>query len=89
LDHESDRNMSRPNVADVIVATLAAAGAKRCYGMAGDTLNFITDAIRRRDVRWIHVRHKEAGGFAAGAEAGDLTLCAGSCGPGSPVEWSW
>jgi hypothetical protein len=86
LDRENDRDMSRPKVADVIVATLAAAGAKRCYGVAGDTLNFITDAIRRSDVRWVHVRHEEAGGFAAGAEAlltGNLTLCAGSCGPGS------
>lgn len=73
-------------VADVIVETLAAAGAKRCYGVPGDTLNYVTDAIRRSDLRWIHVRHEEAGAFAAGADAlltGDLALCAGSCGPGS------
>jgi pyruvate dehydrogenase (quinone) len=73
-------------VAEVMVETLRAAGAKRCYGVPGDTLNFFTDAVRRSDMRWIHVRHEEAGAFAAGADAlltGELTLCAGSCGPGS------
>lgn len=73
-------------VADVIVETLAAAGAQRCYGVPGDTLNYVTDAIRRSDIRWVHVRHEEAGAFAAGADAlltGELALCAGSCGPGS------
>ncbi|MEC3948323.1 thiamine pyrophosphate-dependent enzyme [Sphingobium sp. HWE2-09] len=73
-------------VAEIIVETLAAAGASRCYGVPGDTLNHITDAIRQSDIRWVHVRHEEAGGFAAGADAlltGELALCAGSCGPGS------
>jgi pyruvate dehydrogenase (quinone) len=77
--------MSKKIVADIIIDTLAAAGAKRCYGVAGDTLNYITDAIRRSDIRWVHMRHEEVGGFAAGAEAmltKELTLCAGSCGPG-------
>jgi pyruvate dehydrogenase (quinone) len=73
-------------VADVVVETLQAAGVKRCWGVPGDTLNFVTDAIRRSDIEWVHVRHEEVGGFAAGAEAmltGHLTACAGSCGPGS------
>ena len=73
-------------VADIIVETLQAAGVKRCWGVPGDTLNFVTDAIRRSEIEWVHVRHEEVGGFAAGAEAmltGDLTACAGSCGPGS------
>ncbi|WP_232492759.1 thiamine pyrophosphate-dependent enzyme [Novosphingobium kaempferiae] len=73
-------------VAQVIVDTLQAAGARRCYGVPGDTLNHVTDAIRTSDIRWVHVRHEEAGGFAAGADAlltGELALCAGSCGPGS------
>src|SRR5580693_1460251 len=77
--------MSR-TVAEVVVETLERAGAKRCYGVPGDTLNFVTDAIRRSGIRWVHVRHEEAGGFAAGADAllsGELALCAGSCGPGS------
>lgn len=73
-------------VADVVVDTLAAAGVKHCWGVPGDTLNFVTDAIRRSDIKWVHVRHEEVAGFAAGAEAmltGNLTACAGSCGPGS------
>jgi pyruvate dehydrogenase (quinone) len=73
-------------VADVIVETLAAAGVKRCYGVPGDTLNYVTDAIRRSGMRWVHVRHEEVGGFAAGADAlltGELAACAGSCSPGS------
>ncbi|WP_448663256.1 thiamine pyrophosphate-dependent enzyme [Sphingomonas sp. CJ20] len=72
-------------VAEVIVETLAQAGVRRCYGVPGDTLNYVTDAIRRSDMRWVHVRHEEAGGFAAGADAlltGELAACAGSCGPG-------
>src|ERR1700722_9208591 len=73
-------------VADVVIETLQAAGVKRCWGVPGDTLNFVTDAIRRSEIQWVHVRHEEVGGFAAGAEAmltGSLTACAGSCGPGS------
>ncbi|TFW16595.1 thiamine pyrophosphate-dependent enzyme [Duganella callida] len=73
-------------VAEVIVETLQQAGARHCWGVPGDTLNYITDAIRRSEIEWAHVRHEEAGGFAAGAEAllaDRLTLCAGSCGPGS------
>jgi len=73
-------------VAEVIVETLQAAGVKHCWGVPGDTLNYFTDAIRRSGIKWVHVRHEEVGGFAAGAEAllsGNLTACAGSCGPGS------
>jgi len=73
-------------VADVLVETLQAAGVKRCYGIVGDTLNRITNAIHESKIEWVHMRHEEAGGFAAGAEAlftGGLTACAGSCGPGS------
>ena len=73
-------------VAEVIVQTLEAAGVERCYGIPGDTLNHITDAIRTSGIRWVHVRHEEAGGFAAGADAmlsGKLAAWAGSCGPGS------
>ena len=74
-------------VAEQFVETLAAAGVKRVYGIVGDSLNGITDAIRRRgDIEWIHVRHEEVAAFAAGAEAhltGSLAVCAGSCGPGN------
>ena len=74
-------------VADVFVDTLAAAGVKRVYGVTGDSLNGITDAIRRKkQMEWMHVRHEEAGAFAAGAESaltGEIAVCAGSCGPGN------
>jgi len=74
-------------VADVIVDTLAATGIERIYGITGDSLNGITDSIRRQKrIRWIHVRHEETAAFAAGAEAhltGRLAVCAGSCGPGN------
>ena len=73
-------------VADLLVETLQAAGVKRCYGIVGDTMNRIAHAIARSEIEWVHMRHEEAGAFAAGAEAqltGNLTACAGSCGPGS------
>lgn len=78
--------MSKKTVAQLVVETLQKAGAKHCYGIVGDTLNYVTDAIHKSDIKWIHVRHEEVGAFAAGAEAyltGTLTACAGSCGPGS------
>src|SRR6202140_3424587 len=73
-------------VADVLIETLQAAGVKTCYGIVGDTLNQIAHAIDRSEIDWVHMRHEEAGAFAAQAEAlltGRLTACAGSCGPGS------
>ena len=78
--------MAKKKVADIIVDVLEKAGVKRCYGVVGDTLNHVTDAIRRSGIDWVHMRHEEAGAFAAGGEAymtGTLTACAGSCGPGS------
>jgi pyruvate dehydrogenase (quinone) len=74
-------------VSEVFVATLAGAGVKRVYGLTGDSLNGITDAIRRnKQIAWMHVRHEEAAAFAAGAESqltGEIAVCAGSCGPGN------
>jgi len=74
-------------VAQHLVDTLVAAGVRRVYGIVGDTLNPVTDAIRRSgQVDWIHVRHEEAAAYAAGADAeltGQLAVCAGSCGPGN------
>jgi pyruvate dehydrogenase (quinone) len=82
---EKARHMTR-RVADVLIETLQAAGVKTCYGIVGDTLNRIAHAIDRSEIDWVHMRHEEAGAFAAQAEAqltGRLTACAGSCGPGS------
>jgi pyruvate dehydrogenase (quinone) len=73
-------------VADALVESLVRAGVQRAYGVIGDSLNPVGDAIRRNGkLRWVHVRHEEVAGFAAGAEAqltGRLTMCAGSQGPG-------
>jgi pyruvate dehydrogenase (quinone) len=74
-------------VADQFAEVLAVAGVKRIYGIVGDSLNGLTDALRRQGkIEWVHVRHEEVAAFAAGAEAhltGELAVCAGSCGPGN------
>src|SRR5580704_597922 len=74
-------------VADELIRRLSEAGVERIYGVVGDSLNPVTDALRLNNkVKWIHVRHEEAGAYAAGAEAqltGKLAACGGSCGPGS------
>jgi len=79
--------MAKKNLAELLIDTLVAAGVKRIYGLAGDSVNAITDAIRTDErIKWIHVRHEETAAFAAGAEAhltGSLAVCAGSCGPGN------
>jgi pyruvate dehydrogenase (quinone) len=75
------------NVAEQFVHVLRQAGVERVYGVVGDSLNPIVDAIRRTDgIDWVHVQNEEAGAFAASAEAqvtGRLAVCAGSCGPGN------
>ncbi|PAW93318.1 pyruvate oxidase [Mucilaginibacter sp. MD40] len=73
-------------IADQLVEMLVNAGIKRIYAVTGDSLNEVNDAVRREgSIQWIHVRHEEAGAYAAGAEAqltGTLACCAGSSGPG-------
>jgi pyruvate dehydrogenase (quinone) len=82
--HPEDKTMK---AADVVTEMLHSIGVRRIYGVVGDSLNGITESLRRRgDIDWIHMRHEEAAAFAAGAEAhltGDLAVCAGSCGPGN------
>src|SRR5438477_8673880 len=79
--------MAKKKVAELLVETLVQAGVERIYGISGDSLNAITESIRRqKKIRWVHVRHEETAAFAAGAEAhltGRLAVCAGSCGPGN------
>lgn len=74
-------------VASMLVRILAEAGVKRIYGIVGDSLNGVVDAVRRDGtIDWVHVRHEEAAAFAAGADAavtGELAVCAGSSGPGN------
>src|SRR6202140_5842265 len=73
-------------VAEIIVDTLVSAGVKHCYGIVGDTLNAFATSLSRSDIQFVHMRHEEAGAFAAQGEAllmDRLTAVAGSCGPGS------
>ncbi|MDH2901504.1 MAG: ubiquinone-dependent pyruvate dehydrogenase [archaeon] len=75
-------------VADVLVDSLVAIGVKRVYGVVGDSLNGIANSIRSKtaQIEWVGVRHEEVAAFAAGAEShltGNLSVCAGSCGPGN------
>jgi pyruvate dehydrogenase (quinone) len=76
-----------PDVAETIVTALAELDVRTVWGVVGDALNPVTDAIRREDrIEWIGVRHEEAGAFAAGAQAqltGRLGVCMGTVGPGS------
>jgi pyruvate dehydrogenase (quinone) len=75
------------NAADLITEILHSVGVRRIYGVVGDSLNGVTESLRKRgDIDWIHMRHEEAAAFAASAEAqltGELAVCAGSCGPGN------
>jgi pyruvate dehydrogenase (quinone) len=79
--------MAKQTVAEQFVDVLVRAGVQRLYGVVGDSLNPVVDAVRRnRSLEWVHVRHEETAAFAAGAEAqltGRLAACAGSCGPGN------
>ena len=79
--------MSSSNIAEFIVQALRQSGVKRVYGIAGDSLNMLTEALRKEpEIDWVHVRHEEVAAFAAGGEAhltGSLAVCAGSAGPGN------
>ena len=78
---------TKGNYARQLVETLAAQGVRRIYGLVGDSLNPVVDAVRQSDdIEWIHVHNEESAAFAAGAESlvtGDLAVCAASCGPGN------
>jgi pyruvate dehydrogenase (quinone) len=76
-----------PTIAEMLVTSLADLGVRTMWGVVGDALNPVTDAIRREDrIEWIGVRHEEVAAFAAGAQAqltGTLGVCMGTVGPGS------
>ncbi|MBK4139586.1 pyruvate dehydrogenase [Corynebacterium macginleyi] len=74
------------NYAQQLVETLEKQGVEHIYGLVGDSLNPIVDAVRRSSIEWIHVRNEEAAAFAAEADSlttGKLAVCAASCGPGN------
>ena len=79
--------MSKQTIAGLVIEALYAAGVRRIYGVAGDSLNAVTEALRQHGgIDWVHTRHEEVAAFAAGGEAhltGSLAVCAGSCGPGN------
>lgn len=74
--------MSEKSVAEITVETLAAAGVKRIYGVVGDSLNGMLEALWiQKGIEWVGLRHEETAAFAAGAQAhltGELAVCAGS-----------
>jgi pyruvate dehydrogenase (quinone) len=73
-------------VADALVHTLEQIGVRHIFGLIGDSLNPLADAIRRSDIEWIGVRHEEGAALAAAGQAkltGQLAVCAGTTGPGS------
>ncbi|HEY1755226.1 MAG TPA: thiamine pyrophosphate-binding protein [Bryobacteraceae bacterium] len=82
-----------PKVSDVMWKMLASAGVKRCYGIVGDALNPVIDALRRSgEIEFIHVRHEEYGVFAAVADAclsGNPVVVCGTAGPGVTHLFQW
>jgi thiamine pyrophosphate-dependent acetolactate synthase large subunit-like protein len=73
-------------VASILVGVLEQVGVKHIFGLIGDSLNPLADAVRRSDIAWIGVRHEEGAALAAAGQAkltGRLAVCAGTTGPGS------
>src|ERR1700728_3208655 len=73
-------------VAGILVDTLEKIGVRHIFGLIGDSLNPIADAVRHTKIEWIGVRHEEGGALAAAGQAkltGRLGVCCGSTGPGS------
>lgn len=79
--------MSRMTVSDILLKLLAELGVRQIFGIPGDAINGLVDAVRRQDtIEFIQVRHEEAGAFAASAQAkltGRLAVCVGTAGPGA------
>jgi thiamine pyrophosphate-dependent acetolactate synthase large subunit-like protein len=73
-------------VADILVEALQKIGVRHIFGLIGDSLNPLADAVRRSDIEWIGVRHEEGAALAAAGQAkltGRLGVCCGTTGPGS------
>jgi pyruvate dehydrogenase (quinone) len=73
-------------VAEILVETLQKLGVRHIFGLIGDSLNPLADAVRKSDIEWIGVRHEEGAALAAAGQAkltGGLGVCAGTTGPGS------
>ena len=75
-------------VADMLVGTLEQIGVRHVFGLIGDSLNPLADAIRRSRIDWVGVRHEEGAALAAAGQAkltGRLAVCAGTTGPAAPI----
>src|ERR1700739_4737028 len=73
-------------VAGILVATLEQIGVRHIFGLIGDSLNPLADAVRRSRIKWIGVRHEEGAALAAAGQAkppGCIGVCCGTTGPGS------
>src|ERR1700740_1971944 len=73
-------------VADVLVSVLDQTGVKQIFGLIGDSLDSLADALRRSNIQWVGVRHEEGAALAAAGQAkltGELAVCCGTTGPGS------
>src|SRR6267142_1915219 len=84
-DKTQERSMSQ-TVAGVLVGVLEQIGVKQIFGLIGDSLNPLADAVRRSEIEWVGVRHEEGAALAAAGQAkltGQLAVCAGTTGPGS------
>jgi pyruvate oxidase len=75
------------NVCEALLDILSEYGVRYIFGIPGDSINELTEAIRKQDkIKFIHVMHEETGAFAAAAQAkltGGLAVCAGTSGPGA------
>src|SRR5882724_952849 len=73
-------------VADLLIGVLEQIGVKQIFGLVGDSINPLADAVRRSQIEWVGVRHEEGAALAAAGQAkltGKLGVCAGTTGPGS------
>jgi pyruvate dehydrogenase (quinone) len=78
--------MMSQTVSELLVSVLEQIGVKQIFGLIGDSLNPLADAVRRSQIEWIGVRHEEGAALAASGQAkltGRLGVCAGTTGPGS------
>src|SRR5580698_8014235 len=80
------RTVMSQSVAEMLVKALESVGVKQIFGLIGDSLNPIADAVRRTKIEWVGVRHEEGAALAAAGQAklsGKLGVCCGTTGPGS------
>src|SRR6202161_3281138 len=76
-------------VAGILVDTLEKIGVRHIFGLIGDSLNPIADAVRHSKIEWVGVRHEEGAALAAAGQAkltGRLGVCGEHPGPAAPIS---